>query len=308
MIEEIEFHGWKRNLRLSAGGFELVITLDVGPRIIRYAFENGDNVFKEVPEELGQSGEDDWKLRGGHRFWTAPEGKHSYVTDNEPVAYEKDGKRAVEITSPKCKKYGFRKKLRVAMTKQGGVKVEHELINIGDDPLKLAPWGLTVMRPGGVAIIPQQPLGRHPSEMPAGSPENPSDFLPNRNLVLWNYTDLSDPRLELGPSLWRVHQRVGFPATKLGLFYRGGWVGYQLQGQTFCKKIPLQKGKPYPDGGCNLEIFTNNDILEVETLAPAVPVKPGDSTVHTEEWKLVSQHEPLDTPDKARGFFSRLDD
>ncbi|MEM1059942.1 MAG: hypothetical protein AAGK14_11895 [Verrucomicrobiota bacterium] len=307
MIEEIESHGWKQNLRIRAGGFELVITLDVGPRIIRYAFEDGDNVFKEMKAELGGRGEDDWKLRGGHRFWAAPEGEHCYEPDNGPVSYERDGKRAVIITSPESKAYGFRKKLRVAMDKSGGVKVEHELANTGNQELKLAPWGLSVMRPGGVAIIPQASLGRHPSELPEGVPVVPSAFLPNRNLVLWNYTDLSDPRLELGPSLWRIHQRAGFPATKIGTFYRGGWVGYQLPGQTFCKKIPVQKGKPYPDGGSNLEVFTNPEILEIESLAPAVPIEPGGAVTHTEKWKLFSQHEPLDNPDRVQGFFSQLE-
>lgn len=308
MIEEIPYNGWKRNLQIRAGGFELVITLDVGPRILRYAFEGGDNVFCEFPEMMGRSGENEWMIRGGHRFWTAPEGRHSYALDNEAVKYEKTGKRSVEIISPKTKEFGLRKKLRVAMDKQGGVSLEHELVNIGDEPLKLAPWGLSVMRPGGSAVLPQPTLGRHPSEQPEGTPENPSDLLPNRNLVLWNYTDLSDPRLELGPELWRVHHRHGMPATKLGLYYRGGWCGYQLVGQVFCKKVPTRKGKPYPDGGCNLEVFTNDQMLELETLAPAVPIKPGDSALHAETWRLVAQHEPLETPEKANAFFGKLGD
>src|ERR1700744_4347120 len=97
MIQEISFAGWKRNLRLRGKTTELIITLDVGPRILRYAFHDDKNVFVEFPKQLGQSGESKWLIRGGHRFWTAPEGKHSYTPDNAPVSWKKIGAAAVEI-------------------------------------------------------------------------------------------------------------------------------------------------------------------------------------------------------------------
>ena len=89
MIQEIPYAGWKRNLRIQGPTTELVITLDVGPRIIRYAFPDDKNVFVELPEQMGGSGEKEWMIRGGHRFWTAPEGDHSYELDNEPVTWKK---------------------------------------------------------------------------------------------------------------------------------------------------------------------------------------------------------------------------
>src|SRR6516225_11433579 len=35
-VEKVEYKGWKNNLRLSNGEAELIVTLDVGPRIISY--------------------------------------------------------------------------------------------------------------------------------------------------------------------------------------------------------------------------------------------------------------------------------
>ena len=52
-------------LPISNGDVELVITSDIGPRIMRYAFPGGQNVFKEFAEGLGKSGEEKWQLRGG---------------------------------------------------------------------------------------------------------------------------------------------------------------------------------------------------------------------------------------------------
>ena len=42
-------------------------------------------------------------IRGGHRFWTAPEGDHSYELDNSPVTWKKLGEAAVEISQPASK-------------------------------------------------------------------------------------------------------------------------------------------------------------------------------------------------------------
>jgi len=36
IVDVIEYRGWKNNLRLTNGDVELVVTLDVGPRVISY--------------------------------------------------------------------------------------------------------------------------------------------------------------------------------------------------------------------------------------------------------------------------------
>ena len=71
--EYSSFAGWERNLRLSNDFVEVIVTLEVGPRIISYRPTQGRSVFKLVREEAGKSKEDTWKIRGGHRLWTAPE-------------------------------------------------------------------------------------------------------------------------------------------------------------------------------------------------------------------------------------------
>ena len=87
-VEEIEYKGWKHNLRISNGDAELIVTLDVGPRIISYKLKGGKNVFKEFEEQLGKSGEKDWQIRGGTRLWVGPEDvTRTYFPDNGPVKY-----------------------------------------------------------------------------------------------------------------------------------------------------------------------------------------------------------------------------
>ncbi len=207
MIQEIPYAGWKRNLRIQGPTTELVVTLDVGPRIIRYAFPGEKNVFVEMPEQLGGVGEGDWKIRGGHRLWTAPEGAHSYAPDNAPVEYKKISDKAVEVAEPANKQYGFQKTIRIELLADETAKVTHLLTNATDKALDISPWVLSVMAPGRRGLDPAA--------------------LPNREMVLWPFTDLSDGRYAFSENFLRVTYQPEMKATKLGLKLPTGWVAYQ---------------------------------------------------------------------------------
>src|SRR5260370_33908710 len=72
-IEKINYDGWQNCYRMTNGEVELVMTGDVGPRIIRYAFTGGRNVFHVFADQAGKSGESNWPSRRGHRVWVAPD-------------------------------------------------------------------------------------------------------------------------------------------------------------------------------------------------------------------------------------------
>ncbi len=306
MIQEIPYAGWKRNLRLQGPTTELVITLDVGPRIIRYGFHDDRNVFVELPAQLGGANEEEWMIRGGHRFWTAPEGDHSYALDNTPVTWKKIGEAAVEIMQPASKPFGYQKTLRVEMLEDELVRVTHLLANSGDEPLQITPWALSVMAPGGVALIPQPKLDKHPTEFPEGRETKPEEYLPNREMVLWPFTDLSDGRYVFSENFLRVSYLPEMAATKLGLKLPTGWVAYQNDDVVFAKHFAYDPTQPYPDRGCNFEIFTNVDILELESLAPQKQLAPGAVHTHVEHWKLAKTQANLRGEIAAVKFFGEL--
>jgi hypothetical protein len=92
MISATEYAGWPHCYRLTNGEVEVVVTTDVGPRVIRCGFAGGQNLFKEFRDQLGKSGEPDWQPRGGHRLWLAPESVDlSYGLDNSPVGAAIEG-------------------------------------------------------------------------------------------------------------------------------------------------------------------------------------------------------------------------
>ena len=308
MIEPIPYQGWPNNLRLRGARTELVITLDIGPRIIRYAEHDGPNVFVNLPAQMGGTNEKEWMIRGGHRLWTAPEADHSYDPDNAPVAWRQAGGDAVELTQSPSKTFGYQKAMTVELLPGADeiVRITHRLTNIGDKPLEVTPWVLSVMDIGGTCVVPQPPADLHPSEFPEGRETLPEEFLPNREFVLWPFTDLTDGRYRFSEHFLRLSYKAGLPATKLGLKVPTGWIAYENKGVIFAKHVARDDSQPYPDRGVNVELFTNNAILEIESLAPLNPLPPGQTRSHIEHWVLRPAGQGLSNETAAREFFAAL--
>jgi hypothetical protein len=306
MIEETAYGGWKNNLRLRGPKTELVVTLDVGPRVIRYALHDEPNVFAELPDQMGGAGEDEWMVRGGHRFWTAPEADHSYEADNEPVRWKKLGDAAVELMQPASTQFGFQKTMRLELLADEMVRVTHRLTATGAKPLEVTPWVLSVMAPGGTALVPQPKADVHPSEFPEGRPVLPEEYLPNREFVLWPFTNLTDGRYVFGEHFFRLSQRAGMASTKFGLKFPTGWIAYENKEFVFAKHFARDPKAAYPDRDVNLELFTDSEILELESLAPLGPIPPGESREHVEHWALHPTSGTLQDEKAALDFFARL--
>jgi hypothetical protein len=286
-MEKREYKGWRNNLWLSNGAVELIVTLDVGPRIISYRFAKGKNVFAEYPKELGGTGEKEWKIRGGHRLWVAPEDlTRTYAPDNSLVAYREEGGGKVRFIPEPETEYGIQKEVVVQLAPAGShVKVVHVVKNVGEKPTTLAPWALSVLAPGGIEIIPLPARRPHPG--PPQNARSPKDYAPNQTMVLWPFFEFRDPRWKFGSKYITLKQDRRGP-TKLGLAHQMGWVGYLNQGTLFVKSFGYEEGKTYPDNGCNFETFTNEDMLEMETLGPLVNLAPGNAVEMTEEWDLIA--------------------
>src|SRR5947207_5207253 len=195
-IEKHNFKGWPNSWLVSNGEVELVMTGDIGPRIMRFGFVGGQNFFKEFEDQMGTSGEDTWQPRGGHRVWIAPEDPvMSYAPDNLPCKVAvRSG--ALEATGPVEPLTGLEKKISVKMAPEGtSVEVIHQIRNAGSKPYSLAPWALTMLAQGGRGIHGFPPRGTHPEAL---APTNP--------LVMWAFTDLSDPRWTFTPKYLVLRQ------------------------------------------------------------------------------------------------------
>jgi len=275
-MEVVEFNGWKKNIRLTNGRVELIVTGDVGPRIMRFAFIGEKNLFAEIDGQQGHSGEDEWMVRGGHRLWAAPEEEPlTYEPDNDPIDLEEipDGVKTIQ---PVGEISGLAKTMEITLARGTDVvKITHSLRNLSERPVEAAPWALSVMAAKGMAVIP----------LPAKIPHS-QRLTHNQEWSLWGYTDFADTRLTLGSRYIFFRQDPAKGPNKLGMAHREGWVAYSLGGFLFVKYFRRTEGKEYPDGGVNFEAFSSEAILELESLGELVVLEPGDTTTHEETWSL----------------------
>ena len=290
-VEEVEYKGWKHNLRISNGDAELIVTLDVGPRVISYKLAGGKNVFAEFEDQLGKSGEKTWQIRGGTRLWVGPEDvTRTYYPDNGTVQYgsgsTSGGEHFVCFTPGSEKEYGIQKELNVFLAPQGSaVKLVYTIANIADKPTDLAAWLPSVMAPGGVEVIPLP--AHHPHPGPVKPETKPADYGPSYNMVVWPYFDFTDKRWAFGSKYITLRQDAKKGPTKLGFGHRLGWTACLNGGTLFVKRFGYTEAANYPDGGCNYETFSNEQFLEMESLGPVVTLKPGEKAELTESWELV---------------------
>jgi hypothetical protein len=283
--------GWKQVLVLANNEVELLITLDVGPRIISYRHQSGLNLFKTFDDQLGKSGEPDWQIRGGHRLWIAPETTSSYFPDNHPVSFSLIGENHVRLRTPTEAQSGIEKELEIFLDeKTSRVTINHSMTAARPSISDIALWGLTAFKPGGKAVIPMPPKNLHPNDLSITEKKSGNDaalnLLPNRSISLWAYTDLSDPRFKWHKDRLEINQHANTASTKLGFLHQMKTAHYEVDGYRFSKTIDYRQDATYPDGNCNLEIFTDGTMLELESLSPLVALKKDEKIIHTESWSL----------------------
>jgi hypothetical protein len=282
LIEKISYGGWPNCYRLTDGTLELIITSDIGPRVIRCGFIGGQNFFREFEDQLGHSGEPDWQIRGGHRLWIGPEDiRYTYSLDNSPVEITL-GEGRLTATQPVEPETGLQKEMELALV-DGGVRVTHRVTNRNRLAVEFAVWGPSVMAQGGVGITGFPPRGTHPEML---APTNP--------LVMWAYTDLSDPRWIFMKKYLALRQDPQAAAPqKIGLYNPHTFGAYLLNGELFLKQYKADPTRVYPEFHCSFQTFTNRDFLELETFGPLCKVQPDETVSMVEHWTI---HRGIDIP------------
>ncbi len=147
-IAKVNYRGWANSYRLSNDVIDLVVTTDVGPRIIRCGFVNDENEFKEFPDQVGRTGGDEWRIYGGHRFWHAPEDPHrTYFPDNSTVACEQVGDllRLIQPVEPTT---GIQKEIDILLSPDSA-RVRGDTSDAEPEPVERGAGSLGHQRDGG---------------------------------------------------------------------------------------------------------------------------------------------------------------
>jgi hypothetical protein len=265
------------------GHLRLEYLTDVGPRIARlYMGGRDQNMLAELPDTVADTPLGKYHFMGGHRLWHSPESMPRTYVPDQPVTIETlpDG---IRLSASTEKETGMTKSMEIHLASdRAAVTIRHEMRNDGLWSVELAPWCLTMFKMGGTVILPQ-----HVGNMDAAG------LLPNRQLVIWPYTQVRDARLMLDDDFILLKANPALPPCKIGYLNTHGWAGYWLDGTLFVKRYDPQPDKVFPDNGCNTEVYCNNVILELESLGPTAKLQPGGKMVHVENWEL---YDSLDQP------------
>ena len=283
-IYEIEnYENYGKCAIITDGTIEMFVTLDLGPRIIRYAFCGEKNVFyNDLSRKMVRDDKimqdyygDDyvWNLYGGHRFWISPESlPETYYPDNDPLTYETDG-NSIIINQPDQKKNNLSLSLKITL-ENGIAKVTHIVKNVGKETKKISLWALSVMNKNGIAIIPY-------------INKNQGEFLPDRNLVFWWYSDMNDSRISYGKDFAVIKQDENAKGPfKIGFKLENPKTAYINGDTAFVLSFDSDFSAEYPDSSSNFESYTGADMLEMETLSPLYTLSHGEQAVHSEYWSL----------------------
>ncbi|MEK6221566.1 MAG: hypothetical protein N2D54_04910 [Chloroflexota bacterium] len=94
------------------------------------------------------------------------------------------------------------------------------------------------------------------------------------------------------------------PPFKIGYFNPHGWIAYLLDDILFYKTFDVQTDHIYPDNNCNVEIYGNDQFVELESLAPLTILSPGESVNHIEKWEIF---DGIDTfPDEVKKLWRKV--
>lgn len=275
-MEKISYLNQPNCYRLSNGTVETIVTTDIGPRVVRYGFIDGENIFGEFPDLATATEWGEWKPWGGHRLWAAPEAMpRSYAPDNAPVEFHFEGEHSIRLVQS-IDKSVIQKEMLVTLAKTGArVDVRHKITNRTLWDIELAPWAITILR-GGETILPLAPYRSHDEYL-----------LPAQVLTRWYFTDLTDSRWRIGKKYIRLQpdENLDEPQ-KIGILNKQGWCAYHLAGTLFIKRFDYSAGACCPDYNSNNEAYAAGSYMEIESLGALQRLAPNESAEHAESWFL----------------------
>ena len=292
-LKEIDFENYGKCVQLSNGVIDLVVTIDCGPRIVRFGFIGNENIlYNDLDRKFKVQNEfmDDYYSEGaacyfygGHRLWLAPERMpESYFPDNDPVIYAllPDG---VTFSSAKQKNND----VQIVMgDNTSDVMLVHSVKNFSKERQMLSLWPITMVRGGGLEIIPQNRA------------DEDDELLPNRVLTFWPYTNPRDERLYVGNRFLTLrHDPSNGRPLKLGTNNTLGWAAYVDRTYTLIKHF-VYSDAAYPDYGSSFETYCNGDYLSMETMSPLYQIEAGGALRHVENLSLFRTYSDVHPTDE----------
>lgn len=296
-IKEIDYENFGKCVLVTNGIIDAVVTIDLGPRIIRFGFCGGENLFYNDSERIykiptGNSGGANesggtFYYYGGHRLWLSPERSlKTVLPDNEAVVYSvlPDG---VRFSKPKQKGPNFQTGFEIIMSEDAAdIMVVHTAKNLTKETQPCGLWPVTMLSGDGIVVLPQ-------------NTDSGNVYRPNRTLVLWPGTDVRDERMFFGNRYLTIQKTSdNDKALRVGCNNVLGWAAFIGPHNTFMKRYVHGVQAVYPDFGSSCEVGLQKDFTEIQSLSPMYRVEPGQEIKHVENLSVYQTRNSIDPKDE----------
>jgi hypothetical protein len=295
VIKRIKFEGLEA-IELRTSSLRVVALTAKGPRLAFWGRPGGDNLLLWQP---GKYRRGEWDLMGGHRLWVArpgaDEAEETYAADNQPCSVElhKDG---FTVTAPVDPVLLTRRGFTVTARASGGIELGHFVTNCS-----------AMLWSGGLwAITSTLPTADTTYTVPLGDGSD-WDYATIVAVKKWGHNQgrktFHDPQFELTDDAFCLIP--GGVESKRMLKADPGIIGMHVPEQklVFAKRAPYQPDGTYPLG-TNLALYIGKDnfMAEMESMGPAVTLKPGQTLKHRETW-LLADAKAAPSAKSLRGLF-----
>lgn len=279
VLQRTKFRGLAA-VELTTPQVRLVAVHGKGPRIAFWGRNGGENLLLWQP---GKYVRKQWDLMGGHRLWIsrpgADEAEETYSPDHKPAAVELDS-NSFTVTAPVDPVLLTQRGITIRALSADRVELEHFVTNRSSMLWSGGVWAVTSTLPSkGTRYT--VPLGD-------GSAWDYATIVAIRK---WGDNQgakvFDDPQFSLSTEAF--HLEPGGVESKRMLKADAGVLGMYVPAQklVFAKRAPYEPNAAYPLG-TNVALYTGTNcfMAEMETMGPAVTLKPGQTLRHTEQWVL----------------------
>ena len=285
------YRGWTDAIILRNATVESVIVPAVGRVMqLRFAGES-DGPFWENEKLAGKPiPANPWRdahgTFGGDKTWPAPQSLWNWpppaAFDAAPHIATVAADGSVTLTSPPEPRFGLRAVRRITLDPTEPVmRITTTYQKVSGEPVRVAVWVICQMRDPVAVYMPVPPDSRFPTGVSQEWPV-PAPFLQREREWL---------RFTRDPAKSR---KTGHDGTTLV------WAGTR---HLLRMSIPRVAGADYPDGGCSVEVYGNQDpfpYVELETLSPLQTLRVGETMSATTTYQLARRTAgPLETDVRA---------
>jgi hypothetical protein len=285
-VIRLDFAGYKDCLALENPEVRVVLGRHCGGRVLEYAWK-GYNVLALDPAQDGylyQEGKPTLDPRGG-RLDIGPEmivPAHPRLWLGEWTA-EVSGPRCARLSSPPCPATGVRLRRDFKLDKNSSrLTVVQTIENVSSEVKKYCHWSRTLLKPGGVCIVPLTPDSRYPGK-----------YLQYQGQAMCYRPQ--DPNIVVKDGYLSVLRPLQWP--KLAIDSHAGWLAYLLPANIlFVKRFPTYPDRVYGEmAGFPLCVYYHEKFIELEPIGPWETIAPGKAVSYEENWWLL----PYDFPKNA---------